>query len=395
MRKEIGIGVIGMGWMGLTHSRSYRQIPSHFPESGIRPRLVICADDVEERATQAQAMLSFEESTTDWRKAVDHPEVGVINITTPNHLHVEFVEAIAAAGKQIYCEKPVGRNADETVQIEYLAQKAGILCLVGYNYRWAPLVQYALQLVEEGKLGELTHHRGRFYSMYGSNPYGLLTWRFNYDIAGYGVSGDLMSHAADMALMMMGPIKRLVSHSHTCIKQRPLPIPGKRTHYGVGQEGDPMGDVTNEDNVEALAEFENGVQGTLGASRTMVGPKTDMAFNIHGTKGALSWNFEQMNELQVYLPGEEKYHDGFITLLSGEKYPHHGNFVPGDGNGIGYEDLKAIEAYQFLQSVLDGEQRQPGFAETLAVAEAQHAMLHSWESGTWEDVKSLREEQLP
>jgi predicted dehydrogenase len=392
MSKKIGIGVIGMGWMGQTHSRSYRQIPSHFPESGIQPRLVICADDVQERVDKAQSVLGFEESTTDWRKVIDHPDVDVVNITTPNHLHVEIVEAAAAAGKHIYCEKPVGRYADETVQIEYLARKAGILSLVGYNYRWAPLVQYAKQLIQEDKLGELTHYRGRFYSMYGSNPYGLLTWRFKYDVAGYGVLGDLMSHAVDMAHMIVGPIKRVVSHSHTTIKQRPLPIPGKGTHYGVGQEGDPMGEVTNEDHIEAMVEFENGVRGTLGASRAMVGPKTDMAFNLHGTKGALGWNFEQLNELQVYLPSENQYHDGYTTLLGGDKYPHHGNFVPGDANAIGYEDLKAIEAYQFLQSVADGEQREPGFAETLAVAEVQDAMLRSWKSGTWEDVKSLRKE---
>jgi predicted dehydrogenase len=390
MTHPIGIGVIGMGWMGLAHSRAYRNVADRFYDSGIRPRLVICADEVEARARQAQETQGFAEITTDWHKVIEHPAVQVVNITAPNYLHLEMVRAATAAGKHVFCEKPVGRSPEETAEIEALARKAGVLSFVGFNYRWAPMVQYAKQLIDEGKLGRLTHYRGRFFAMYGSNPYGLLTWRFKADQAGLGVLGDIMSHVVDMAHMLCGPIQRVVSSRHTFIPQRPLPIPGQGTHFSLGQPGDPTGAVENEDYVGALVQFENGAQGSFETCRAIFGPKCEMAFEVNGTQGALKWNFERLNELEVYLPNGDSTKDGYTKLLGGPHYPFHGRFNPGDGIGIGYEDLKCIEAFHFLQSIVDGQQREPSFASALALAHVQTAMIRSWESGRWEDTKAAK-----
>jgi predicted dehydrogenase len=347
---------------------------------------VICADDQEARARQAQERLGFAEWTTDWRQVIAHPEVQIVNIAAPNHLHLEMVAAATAAGKHVFCEKPVGRTPAETVTIERLAREAGVLSFVGFNYRWAPMVQHARQLIAEGQLGTLTHYRGRFFSMYGSNPYGLLTWRFKQDQAGLGVLGDIMSHVVDMAHMLVGPIRRLTSTRRTFIRQRPLPSPGQGTHFSLGQPGDPTGPVENEDYVGALVEFENGVQGSFETCRAIFGPKCEMSFEVNGTEGALKWNFERMNELELYLPGADRRHDGYTTLLAGPNYPFHEHFNPGDGIGIGYEDLKVIEAAQFLQCVASGEQRAPSFADARRLAQVQDAMIRSWESGQWENV---------
>jgi len=392
MTQTLGIGVIGMGWMGMAHSRAYRNIPDRFYDSGIRPKLIICADDVAARAQQAQEALGFSQSTTDWHAVINHPDVQVVNIASPNFLHLEMVRAATQAGKHVFCEKPVGRTPEETAEIEYLARKAGVMSFVGFNYRWAPMVQYAKQLIEEGKLGKLTHYRGRFFSMYGSNPLGLLTWRFKNEYAGSGVLGDIMSHVVDMAHMLVGPIKQVVSHRHTFITDRPLPIPGQGTHFSLGKPGDPTGPVENEDYASALVQFENGMQGTFETCRAIFGPKCEMSFELNGTKGALKWNFERMNELELYLPGENGAHDGYTNLLGGPKYPNHGRFNPGDGIGMGYEDLKCIEAYNFLQSIVDGKQREPSFASALALANVQKAMSRSWESGGWESIPSLRKD---
>jgi predicted dehydrogenase len=386
MTETIGIGVIGMGWMGQVHSRSYATVPQRFPEIDARPRLVICSDNVPERAQQARRMIGFEASTSNWHEVINHPDVQVINITTPNNLHLEMVQAAATAGKAIFCEKPVGRTPQETAEIEAIARKAGVLTFVGFNYRWVPLIQHAKKLINEGRLGDITHFRGRFFSMYGSNPFGLMSWRFDQNVAGYGALGDIMAHTTDMALFLAGPIKRTTSGAHTYITERPLPIPGKGTHYSVGKPGDPTGQVTNEDYVGALVEFENGARGTLEVSRTILGPKNQFGFELNGTKGALSWDFERMNELQLYLPTDDGLRDGFVRLVGGDQYPYHGRFNPGEGTGIGYEDLKVIEAAQFLLSVAEGEQRPPGFAEALATANVHDAMIRSWTSGSWEDI---------
>jgi predicted dehydrogenase len=387
MAATLNIGVIGMGWMGQAHSRSYINVPLRFPEAGIRPNLVICSDNVAARADSARDTLGFRQSTTRWQDVIEHPDVQVVNICTPNDLHVEIVRAAAAAGKHIFCEKPVGRTPHETAQAEAAAREAGIISGVGFNYRWVPLVQHARHLLESGSIGPLELWRGRFFSMYGANPLGLLTWRFDKNIAGSGVLGDLMSHVVDMTLFLAGRITRVVGQNHTFIKERPIPIPGKGTHYGTGGADDPKGPVGNEDYAGALVEFESGAIGSLEACRTVVGPKSNFTFDANCTQGALGWNFERMNELSLYQ--RDAQHDGFVTLLSGDKYPYHGNFVPGDGNPIGYEDLKVIEAFKFLESVAAGQQHSVGLREALAVAEVNAAMERSWSSGTWEAVTPL------
>jgi len=386
----IGIGVIGMGWMGQAHSRAYRAISDRFYDSGIRPRLVICADDMAARAKQAQEALGFAESTTDWHAVINHPAVQVVNIASPNYLHLEMVRAATAAGKHVFCEKPVGRTPQETAEIEALARNAGVMSFVGFNYRWAPMVQYAKMLIDEGRLGRITHYRGRFFAMYGSNPLGHLTWRFKQAYAGSGVLGDIMSHVVDMAHMLIGPIERVVSTRHTFIPERPLPT-GEGTHFGLGTPEDPTGPVENEDYVGALVQFTNGAQGSFETCRAIFGPKCEMSFEVNGTKGALKWNFERLNELALYLPNEDAISDGYTNLIGGPRFPYHGRFNPGDGIGIGYEDLKCIEAYNFLQSIVEGKQREPSFASALTLAGVQAAMIRSWESGHWEGITSLRQ----
>jgi predicted dehydrogenase len=387
--RSVGIGVIGFGWMGQAHSRSYRSIPTYYPETGIMPRLVAIADNVPERVELATRNFGFEAGTADWREVVERDDVEVIDITAPNALHEEIAEAAAGAGKHIFCEKPVGITPHATAAIEAAARTAGVVTGAGYNYRWAPLVQYLKQLIFEGRLGELTHYRGRFFSMYGRDRLGLLSWRFLQDEAGYGVLSDIMSHAIDMALFLCGPIRRVVSVKEIFVKERPLPTPGAGTHYERGRPDDPTGAVTNEDYVGALVEFTNGARGTLEVDRSIFGPQSSMAFELNGSKGAASWDHEKLNQLQLYLP-EEQPVDGFIEVLAGDAFPNQKNIVPGGGNSLGYEDMKIIEALEFLKSVVSGTPHSPGFDDALAAASVAAAMVRSWDSGRWEDVVSLR-----
>lgn len=389
MSTEIGIAVIGFGWMGQAHSRSYRNIPVYFPEANLHPRLITIADTVQERLDLAVNNFGFEQGTTDWRTILDDPRVDVIDITAPNSMHQELAEAAAAAGKHIFCEKPVGISHEATAAIEYAARKADAITGCGFNYRWAPLVQHTQQLIADGRFGDLTHYRGKFFSMYGRDRLGLLTWRFLQEEAGYGVLLDIMSHSIDMAHYLAGPIKRLVAVKDTFIKERPLPKPGEGTHYDRGAPDDPKGAVTNEDYVGALVEFENGARGTLEVDRSIFGPQSSIAFELNGSKGAASWDHESLNQMKLYLP-EESPSDGYIDVLGGDAFPHHGNFVPGGGNSIGYEDMKVIEALEFLKSVATGVQGSPGFAEALAVAEVSATMIRSFDSERWEDVTSLK-----
>ena len=385
-RQPVGLGVIGFGWMGQAHSRSYLRIPTLFPERTYDPGLVIVSDKVQQRVDDAVESFGFREGTSNWHDVIDHPDVDVVCICAPNMLHEQLAIAAAEAGKHVFCEKPVGGTPAQTVRMEAATRKAGVITGVGYNYRWAPLVQYAKQLIDGGELGEITNYCGRFFSMYGADPMGLLSWRFMLDEAGHGVSTDILSHSIDLAHMLIGPIARVVGTGHTFITERPLPKKGG-THYDRGEPGDPTGIVENEDYFGALVVFESGARGVFESSRSIIGPESQCAFEVYGTKGSLRWNLETMNELDLFLLRDTA--RGYTKVYGGERYPYHGHFVPGDANSIGYEDLKTIEDFEFLTSVAAGREHTPGFAEAIDYVSVQHALLNSWESERWESVTRL------
>ncbi len=385
--KRIGVGVIGFGWMGRAHSRALRRLPMVFPDRGLSPHLVVCADADERARNVASEGFAFERVTPDWTEVMTSDDVQAVYIAAPNMLHVEMVTAAAENGKDVFCEKPVGGTPAQTLAACQATNRAGVLSGVGYNYRWAPLVQEVKSMIENGELGEITNYRGRFLSMYGSNPLGLLTWRYLVSEGRYGVTSDLLSHAVDLAEYLIGPMTSVVAHTATFITQRPLPS-AHSSHYVAGEANAPKGDVTNEDYVGLLSTFANGARGVFESSRAMVGPESQMAFEIHGTRGAVAWNFERMNELQYYRL-EDGRHAGYRTIFAGDRFQYHGNFVPGSANGIGFEDLVTIEDLEFIDAVVHRRPFHPNFDDALRYVSILAAILRSVTSQRWEAVGSL------
>ena len=386
-RRRIGVGVIGFGWLGQAHTRSLLRIPTLFEERAFDTTLVACSDALPARIDQAVDSFGFRRAGADWRAVIEDPDVEVVYIAAPNMVHVQLAEAAAQAGKAVFCEKPVGGTPDQVARAARAARDAGVISGVGYNYRWAPLVRYAGELIEAGELGEITNYRGRFFSMYGADPLGVNSWRFQLDQAGYGVTSDLMSHAVDLAHMLLGPITRVTGTLKTFIDERPAPGDGA-SHYGRGRPEDPRTPVTNEDYAAMLCEFASGARGTFEVSRTMVGPESENAFDVYGTRGAVGWNLERLNELRLYrIPATEDRGSGYTTVLGGDRFGHHGAFVPGSGNAIGFEDLVTIEDYEFCAAVAEGRPFEPSFEQALAWAQVQGALLRSVQSGGWEEVR--------
>jgi predicted dehydrogenase len=298
-------------------------------------------------------------------------------------MHREMALAAAAAGKHFWGEKPLGRSPAETLEIAAAAE--GVRTIVGFNYRHAPAVRHARGLIASSALGHPQHFRTQWVAGFSKNPQGALSWRFSRELAGSGVLADLMSHAVDLARFLLGPIVRVTSTADTLIRQRPRPAPGVGTHFTV-IEGGELGDVENEDWVAALVEFESGLKGTMEASRVAVGPEARYQFEVNGTEGAVAWNFERLNELEVHGPvvGGDT---GYATVQMGPTHPDFARFQPGAGIGMGYDDLKVIEAALFLRSVAEDVQLEPGVREIAAAARVLAAMERSWASGAWEAVE--------
>lgn len=380
-------GIVGFGWMGQAHARSLLRGPTIFQDAAYRADLIAVADTDSDRRRLAVEGFGASRAHADWRDLLASDDVDAVWVTAPNMLHVEVIEAAAAADKAVFCEKPVGGTPPQTVHAYAAAETAGITTGVGYNYRWAPLVRHAKHLVDIGLIGEVRHYRGAFFSMYGADPAGRLSWRYLQDEGGYGVTTDLLSHTVDLAMHLVGPIKSVVATDAVFIGERPLPGSGG-THYDRGAPGDPTGSVTNEDYVGVLARFWTGARATFESCRTFHGPESQNTFTVYGSRGAISWNLETLNQLQVYVAGDPALR-GWTTIYGGDRFPYHGNFAPGDANGIGFEDIVAIEDHEFCTALATGRPFEPDFAAAVRYVSVQDAILRSVASGGWEDVVDL------
>jgi predicted dehydrogenase len=383
--RKLGIGVVGLGWMGRVHTASYRRLVEHFPELGVEPQLVIASDLAADRRAHAERV-GFEATTEDWRAVVEHPDVEAVSVTTPNVMHREVALAAIAAGKHVWVEKPVGRGLDDTLAVAEAAERTGVVSGVGFCYRFAPAVQHAKRLIEAGEIGDVNHYRGVFLADYANRPDAAASWRFFRADAGSGALGDLMAHIVDMTHHLVGPIERLSGRTATMIPRRPpLPV-GSGTHFSR-VETDELVDVDNEDWAAALVELDGGAVGSLEASRVIVGPHVAMRFEIHGTNGALAWELERMNELERFQLAENGEDEGYMRVVAGAQHPDFAAFQPGAGVPMGYDDLRVLEARTFVAAVARGEQDAPGLAEMVATARVLDAIERSAQSGTWEAAR--------
>jgi predicted dehydrogenase len=390
--KDIGVGLVSVGWMGKLHTKAYQALPLVYPGLGLWPRLMHAADTAPDRAEYAREILGYAKASTDYHDVLSDPDVDVVSICAPTGLHREIGVAAAEAGKPFWIEKPVGRDAAEVAEVAAAAGKAGVVTSIGYNYRHAPAVEHVRELVAKGDLGRITNVRAVFFNSYASEPKGALSWRFIRELAGTGALGDLLSHVVDLVQYILGPIGEVSALTSTVYTERPILPMGSGTHFAIIEDGE-MGTVENDDYVAALVRFgpdsrAAGAVGTLEASRVIVGPQAGLAFEIYGTEGSAAWNFEQLNELRVCI-GRGGPHYGYTTVLANQHFGDYAYFQPGPANSMGFDDLKVIEAKKFLVAVAGGERRNSTVEDAHHVAEVLAAAAASADSGAWQQVPSV------
>ncbi|MDZ7602099.1 MAG: Gfo/Idh/MocA family oxidoreductase [Hoeflea sp.] len=362
---EIGIGIVGGGYMGKAHAVAMASVGAVF-DTGLRPRLEMVSAASPASAERYRAAYGFSRAASDWRTLVEDPKVEAIVIASPQSTHREIAEAAFALKKPVLCEKPMGASLDDSRAMVAAAEKSGVANMVGFNYIRTPASQFARRLIAEGVIGEITWFRGEHTEDFLADPQTPANWRT--DGRANGTMGDLAPHMINAALALVGPIRSLIAEIETVHMTRP------------------GGAVGNDDQGQMMCRFAGGAMGSMHFSRIATGRKMGYAYEITGTKGAIRFDQEDQNALWLYLMDEPEAVRGFRKILTGPAHPDYLPFCQGPGHGTGYQDQIIIEARDFLSAIETGEAIWPTFRDGHAVNEIVAAAFASSETKTWQTI---------
>lgn len=364
MKTHLNIGIIGTGFMGKAHALAYRSALAAFPEIPV-PVMHTIADVNAESAAKAAHQYGFQKSSDDWRTLIADKEIDVISITTPNILHKEMALAAIAFGKHVHCEKPLSPTLKEAEEMVAAAEAKGVITQAGFNYIKNPMLKVARDIIASGELGEITGFRGIHAEDYMHNPANPWSWRLD-PLSGPGVIADLGSHIIGIARFLLGPITSVNAEVETIIKQRPKI-----------KDSIEMIPVSVDDVARLLVRFAGGFGGTIEANWVKTGRKMQLAFEIEGSKGAIAFSQEHLNELKVYKAGSNLRDSGFTTIESGPQHEPYGRFCVAGGHQLGFNDLKTIEMAEFLAGIASGKSAGPDFREAYEIQKVVEAAIQS------------------
>jgi predicted dehydrogenase len=371
-KSTLRLGLIGSGFMGKTHAFGFAAAARVF-DLPYEVEMGTLADVPKPQAEAAASALGFGQSTDDWRTIVADPSIHLVDITAPNALHKEIALAAIAAGKHVYCEKPLAPLASEAREMAEAAERAGIKTQVGFNYLCNPMIVCARDMIAGGELGEIRSYRGVHAEDYMADASSPFTFR--HDSVGGGALADIGSHALATAEFLLGPISRVIGDCVTAVSERP---DGKGASRAV--EVDDVG--------RAFLRFENGASGSVEANWIATGRKMQHDFEIYGTKGALVFSQERFNELHFYSTADAAGRAGFRRIEAGPEQPPYGRFCVAPGHQLGFNDLKAIEVAGYLDAIA-GKRSEPfNFRSGLRVQTLVEAIQKSSQAAGWLDVKN-------
>jgi len=371
--KNLNFGLIGTGFMGHAHAIALRSVGTVFDDIASPTLRCLVDADAANAASLAKAW-GFEQSSDDWQSVCIDPEIDVVDICTPNHLHKDMAIAAIQAGKHVYCEKPLALTAEDARLIRDAASEAGVKTSMGFNYNCNPLISKARQMIASGSIGEIYSFRGSYQEDYLADPATPFSWRLLRNQGGAGALADLGTHLINMAEYLLGPIAEVLGSLTTVHPSRRDP-----------ETGD-MRKVENEDIAQVLVRFSRGCSGTMEISRVATGKKCGLEFEIFGSEGSIVFDQERLNELRIYSSGDDKDERGFRTVLAGPEHPDYAAFCPAPGHGLGINDLKVIEVRNLLRGILNGDDIYSDFSNGCRVQGISDAIETSDQRHDWVDV---------
>ncbi len=383
-KKKVRVGMVGYKFMGKAHSHAYRDVPFYF-DLQAEPVLQAIAGRDEQGVKQAAEKMGWASYETDWRRLIERDDIDLIDIVTPNNTHAEIVIAAAEAGKHVLCEKPLAMTVEQAKRMLDAVNRNQVVHMICHNYRFAPAIQFAKKLIQEGRLGKIYHIRATYLQDWIMDPAFPLVWRLSKEVTGSGTHGDIAAHSLDLARFLVGEFSEVVGMMETFIKQRPIAeVSGG---LSAKAESGKMGDVEVDDASAFLARFENGAMGVFEATRFAGGNRNGNRLEINGEKGSLRWDMENMNNLQVYFHEDEPGLQGFRTInCTEEHHPYAGAYWPA-GHIIGYEHTFINLMVELMNGIDKGYSPQPNFEDGVRNQLVLEAVERSVQTGKWEKIE--------
>jgi predicted dehydrogenase len=369
---EIGIGIVGGGYMGKAHAVAMASVGAVF-DTKLRPRLEMICASTAASAEKYRKAFGFARATGEWQTLVNDALVEAIVIASPQEFHRQIAEAAFAVGKPVFCEKPLGASLDDAKAMTAAAEASGVVNMVGFNYVRTPATQFARKLIADGVIGDITWFRGEHTEDFFADPRMPASWRTR-GMAN-GTMGDLSPHMINCALALLGPVTAVMGLVETVHETRP------------SSEG--MEKVTNDDHAQIMCKFERGCMGHMYFSRVSTGRKMGYAYEVVGTKGAIRFDQEDQNAIWLYRAEGPETTRGFTKILTGPAHPDYLAFCQGPGHGTGYQDQIIIEAKDFLTAIAAGKSIWPTFRDGLEVSRIVAAAIASSDNRAWATISTF------
>ena len=371
--KKLRVGFIGFGFIGKVHAYGYRTLPFHFTPPPVEPQFVGVCTSREETGRVAQETFGFESQTREFREVTENPDIDAVHICTPNKFHKDALLSAIAAGKHLYCEKPLAASAEEAREIvAALDGYAGIHQMTLQN-RFFPATLRARELAEEGFLGEVLEFRAAYLHAGSANPDAPLKWKLSKELGGGGVLYDLGSHIIDLVRHLVGEFASIQCATKIAFPERPSQsAPGKTEK------------VEADDMALMLVRTQSGALGSIEATKIASGTQDELRFEIHGTRGAMRFNGMDADWLEVYdLTAKDQ---GWKRVDCVQKYPDPANGFPTPKARVGWIRSHCACLANFLFAVAEGRKAEPGIETGARVQEIMDAAYRSAESGAWVGV---------
>lgn len=371
MKKKLNVAMIGHGFMGKAHSNAWRQV-HHFFDLPFEPVMKAICGRKEEEVKKAADVFGWDEHSVSWERLIERKDIDLIDICTPGNLHMPIAIAAAEAKKVVFCEKPLANTLAEAEQMLDAVRRNSVMHMVCFNYRRAPAVAIASQIIAEGRIGDIYHYRGTYLQDWIIDPDFPRVWRLEKAQAGSGALGDISSHSIDLARYLVGEITEVAGLLKTFITERRLP----GSHIKATVDVD--------DAALSLVKFQNGAIGSIEGTRFATGRKNFNRFEINGSKGSIAFDLERMNELQLYI--DEGPESGFKTVLATDaRHPYIAAWWP-PGHIIGYEHTFIHSVLDLLKAIDQQELPTPNFEDGVRNQRVLHAIERVSRSRIWEGV---------